>query len=195
MERICELCGETFKGRSDKRFCSRVCKSLSYYYKNKAPEKIKGICEYCGKEFVGRLNKRFCSRVCKSIGYYHNNREERIEYSKNYKKINLETILAYELKNKEKRIKQHREAHLLRTYGISKETFDEIFIYIQKRRCMICGKSLEKYCVDHDHKTGEFRGLVCKKCNSTMGFVNDNIFILIKMIKYLKGERYGEITP
>ncbi len=151
---------------------------------------MKGICEYCGVRFEGRSDKRFCSKLCKSNGYYHNNEEERREYSRKYKKDNPQQIIDYELMNKEKRRLQHQEAHLLRSYGISKDIFDGLFI-LQKKKCLICKKDLESYCVDHDHKTGEFRGLVCKRCNTVMGFVDDDISILNNMIKYLRGERYS----
>ena len=63
---------------------------------------------------------------------------------------------------------------------------------IQGGVCAICKRKeirnnkvqrLEK---DHDHKTGKFRGLLCKKCNMVLGFVNDDIGILKRMIKYLE---------
>ena len=129
----------------------------------KRKEKIKGMCDYCGKKFEGTIRKVFCSKIC---------------YQKSYNR---------------KIAKQQQKSHLLKTYGISKETFDEIFIYIQKRKCMICGKSLEKYHVDHDHKTGEFRGLLCGNCNRGLGCFKDNLFIVFRAVEYLKGERYRNI--
>jgi len=44
--------------------------------------------------------------------------------------------------------------------------------------------------VDHDHVTGKLRGLLCSKCNTSLGMINDNIQILKNMIVYL--ESYGE---
>lgn len=41
-------------------------------------------------------------------------------------------------------------------------------------------------CVDHDHKTNKFRGLVCGRCNQGLGHFQDNIEILKLAIKYLK---------
>jgi hypothetical protein len=52
-------------------------------------------------------------------------------------------------------------------------------------QCEICG-SLGKICFDHDHKTGEFRGWICLRCNSTLGFVKDNKELLQTMIEYLQ---------
>ena len=42
--------------------------------------------------------------------------------------------------------------------------------------------------LDHDHKTKKFRGWLCHKCNRALGHFNDDEKILLKAIKYLKGE-------
>ncbi len=60
--------------------------------------------------------------------------------------------------------------------------------------CEACGiPSLElsrkKLFVDHCHKTNEFRGWLCTKCNVALGMVNDDINKLTLLIKYL--HKYG----
>ncbi len=57
----------------------------------------------------------------------------------------------------------------------------------QKYQCAICGGRI-KLCVDHDHKTGKVRGLLCNCCNVALGMVRDNSKILREMIKYLKAD-------
>lgn len=52
--------------------------------------------------------------------------------------------------------------------------------------CELCGADSHRICFDHDHETGLFRGWICNRCNSTLGFVEDSIEILEKMINYLK---------
>ncbi len=58
--------------------------------------------------------------------------------------------------------------------------------------CEICetlGSELKYGLVyDHDHQTGFFRGWLCNQCNWALGNAKDNIEILEKMIKYLKGQ-------
>lgn len=60
----------------------------------------------------------------------------------------------------------------------------------QNNMCKICGvpemELNRRLHLDHDHKTGRFRGLLCKKCNSLLGFVNDNPKILEAAISYLE---------
>ena len=55
--------------------------------------------------------------------------------------------------------------------------------------CAICKKPQVEFkrafAVDHDHKTGEIRGLLCSKCNITLGNSNDDVAILEQAIQYL----------
>lgn len=63
--------------------------------------------------------------------------------------------------------------------------------------CEICGQSetarhrgkLMRLFYDHDHKTGEFRGWLCVRCNHVLGRVNDDTELLDKMIVYLVRSR------
>ncbi len=55
-------------------------------------------------------------------------------------------------------------------------------------KCELCGK-VDKICFDHDHKTGKFRGWICRHCNSALGYVKDNIQILELMIEYIKNNK------
>ena len=55
--------------------------------------------------------------------------------------------------------------------------------------CEVCGKKNKagtNLSFDHDHKTGKFRGWLCSKCNRILGFADDDIEILEKLIVYLK---------
>ncbi len=60
----------------------------------------------------------------------------------------------------------------------------------QQERCAICRRhqSLvwKTLCVDHDHKTGEVRGLLCDNCNRGIGLMNDDPALLKRAVEYLK---------
>ena len=67
--------------------------------------------------------------------------------------------------------------------------------YIRKKasrpkpeQCEIC-KLKGRICFDHDHKTKKFRGWICSRCNSAIGFARDDINILYSMIEYLKRKK------
>ena len=44
---------------------------------------------------------------------------------------------------------------------------------------------MEKICIDHDHKTGKIRGLLCHYCNSGLGLLGDTIERVTNTIEYL----------
>src|SRR3989442_8929747 len=60
-------------------------------------------------------------------------------------------------------------------------------IYDKATNCKICNKPIsgKNKQVDHDHKTGQIRGVLCRACNTTLGMVNEDIVILQAMITYL----------
>lgn len=65
----------------------------------------------------------------------------------------------------------------------------------QDGKCAICGSSFnspsDAY-VDHNHKTDEVRGLLCRNCNFLLGHCLDNIKILKNAIKYLEKKERGK---
>lgn len=69
---------------------------------------------------------------------------------------------------------------------------------LQGGRCAICGKSYkdesQMLAVDHDHKTGKIRGLLCRKCNFAIGLLQENPVFLLKALLYLKGEHMDELS-
>ena len=83
----------------------------------------------------------------------------------------------------------YREWHLQNKYGISHSDY-LVFLDEQNNCCKICGIH-EKHCeysrlaVDHDHKTGVIRGLLCKKCNKAIGLLQDNADFCRAAAEYL----------
>lgn len=74
-------------------------------------------------------------------------------------------------------------------YGISEQEFNEL-AEKQQYKCAICttnapgGKG--NWHVDHDHSNGKIRGLLCHKCNTGIGLLNDDPELLRKAILYLE---------
>src|SRR5216684_2309862 len=71
---------------------------------------------------------------------------------------------------------------------VNREQFDRAYRQ-QDGHCKVCGSLLEKFGrnthTDHDHATGQFRGLLCSLCNLGLGYFRDNPEILKNAIKYL----------
>lgn len=72
-------------------------------------------------------------------------------------------------------------------YGVSMEWYDEQ-VLAQGGVCYICNRppGNKSLAVDHCHKTGKVRKLLCHKCNVSLGNANDDAFILNAMIEYLE---------
>ena len=59
-------------------------------------------------------------------------------------------------------------------------------------KCEICGTFMESLCVDHNHKTGAVRGLLCKPCNIGLSALKENSSVLKSAIFYLKRTENGK---
>ncbi|MCK5017508.1 MAG: endonuclease VII domain-containing protein [Candidatus Peribacteraceae bacterium] len=79
---------------------------------------------------------------------------------------------------------------LYQRYNLTPEQYADI-LAAQKGICAICGgvnSDNKNLCVDHNHRTGKVRGLLCSMCNSMLGFATDNPDNLRKGIEYLNKE-------
>lgn len=93
-----------------------------------------------------------------------------------------------------KRHLKEKNNKLLRTYGITLEDYQTMVSW-GDGKCSICAqeeKIIDKrsgkvraLAVDHDHKTGIVRGLLCSKCNRGLGMFNENIQLLEDAVNYL----------
>lgn len=86
-----------------------------------------------------------------------------------------------------------REYNFKKKYGITLDQYYDKFDQ-QGGTCAICGRTPEKskhhvLYVDHDHKTGKFRGLLCNVCNLALGKFNDDVITLLSAIEYLRKYR------
>jgi hypothetical protein len=126
-------------------------------------------------------------------------KEQRNEYSKKYAKEHPEKIKAYYQKNKikikeyrDKNKDQKRNSMRIKEFGINNEEYNQLFIE-QNGVCAICFKPerakqngiLVLLAIDHDHKTGKIRGLLCTRCNVGLGHFNDDPILLRSATKYL----------
>lgn len=135
------------------------------------------ICKHCGKEarsendlvlFKTDNTMKYkkanickdCSRVFEKIKWTYRNEENRLNtYYK--KKYNI-------------------------TYDTVQELKDE-----QDNVCKICLKPegvsrLDKFVVDHCHTTNKVRGILCGKCNTALGHLEDDVARLARAIEYLQ---------
>jgi len=85
-----------------------------------------------------------------------------------------------------------RQRYLKNQYGISEEFYNELF-ESQQGKCRLCYRELKtqglgpsRAVVDHCHKNGHVRGILCNECNRGLGYFHDNIMALENAVDYLK---------
>ena len=82
-----------------------------------------------------------------------------------------------------------RRAKLKMYYGMTEEVFNT-FLAFQDGRCAICktdkpGGRNNRLQVDHCHKTGRVRGLLCWGCNKALGMAGDDLTGILRFVRYL----------
>lgn len=146
------------------------------------------------KHAKGALGHRPICKACEA-------QYKRADYQKR-KKVYAERSHRTYMKNREKRYVQARswqqankaraseiwhDAHLRREYGITLDDYRQM-LAMQNFGCAICGAGpspKRRLSVDHDHKTGKVRGLLCGKCNSGLGFFKENVGIVDSLKRYV----------
>ena len=84
--------------------------------------------------------------------------------------------------------------YLTRNYGMN---IDDYYVMLEKQKslCKLCGgegfcmagRHVLKLVVDHCHKTGVVRGLLCHNCNRALGLFHDSVDTMKRAITYLEG--------
>jgi hypothetical protein len=149
-------------------------------------EIIKCVC--CKKQkqesefnyFHGRRNKQ-----CKDCRQYHNN-----HYAQNMDGKKEKAKIFYQ---ENKKIFRERafKRNLKSKYSLSAEDYIKM-IEQQQNKCLICENEFSKKtfnhpCVDHNHETGKIRGILCRKCNLSISYIENPDF-LQKALQYLASQ-------
>lgn len=152
--------------------------------------------EEFAKDKRKKSGRSYICKVCKNIiwqKYYHNNREEytrrRLKrYYENRENRLLRNRESYK-KNRKKLILKSKMYGIKARYGIS---YEQYLGMVKERNgiCDICGNSERILSIDHCHKTGKIRGLLCFRCNTALGSLDDNIDILASAISYLQNAQF-----
>ena len=138
-------------------------------------------------EQINQQIKEGKTRFCKKCSNDLPVSEFHIRYDKNENHIRFNSPCkkcSYENRNI-----LHRKSHYRKVkYNITDTEYDDK-LKEQNYSCSIC-KIQRKDCVkdfaiDHCHVTNNVRGLLCNNCNSGIGFLKDDISILLSAIEYL----------
>ena len=102
------------------------------------------------------------------------------EYKREWRRKNLEKARASERAREQRR--------RLARYGLTQEQYTEMRTR-QEGGCAICRSTLtggKAECIDHCHRTGKVRSILCHPCNAALGLARESKEILQSMIGYLE---------
>jgi len=122
--------------------------------------------------------------------HYASNKETVLAHNRTYYGANRSKISAqkklYNAANRAKIVACSRK----RQFGLSESDFESM-LCIAENKCQICATPFKDELykgpyVDHDHKTGRIRGLLCAKCNKALGLFGDSPAVLSAAATYLQ---------
>ena len=135
-------------------------------------------------------------RTCKDCNLTANTEEELNLFVKCSRHTHGRRNLCYKCENKrddvwrannsESVLLKRQKYYAEKVYNISLEQYKKRMATSNK--CEVCG-SKDKLCYDHDHKTMKFRGVLCNKCNRSIGILGDTVESIQKILFYLTKEK------
>lgn len=140
---------------------------------------------------------RICARVLPLSGF-RRQPTAKLGVDARCKKCESEYSREWNMRNADR----YYEKHLLRKFGITLSEY-EALAELQGGVCAICGELptgqrnrrrgeqrvfRARLVVDHDHSTGEVRGLLCNNCNAGIGVLNDDPALIRRALNYLERE-------
>jgi hypothetical protein len=153
------------------RRCKEVKPLAEFNRQQRTPDGLNYYCRQCQSEW----NRKWAAELSEE------KREARKKYNQEWRDSHRDRLRAKQPRNQRKS-----------NYGLD-DTIYQQMLRDQNGRCAICGElettelrgKVWSLSVDHDHVTGQIRGLLCRRCNSMLGHVQDNPSLLEKAIAYL----------
>lgn len=174
--------------------------TIDKFNKNsKSKDGLQAYCKSCHLEKAKQWNENNKQQYIKNKKkWYEENSEASIAKSilwhKNNADKDKENLTRRLNENKDSISRINKKSKLKAKYGISIEDYDDMFLS-QGGCCAICKeteKAIDKrtnkprsLAVDHCHKTGKIRQLLCNRCNHVLGLIKDSIDICDKVKEYL----------
>lgn len=136
----------------------------------------KGLCRSCYERDLRQRNPEYAERQRENSRQWAAKHKEHLrQYNKEYRK-RTQTPESNELKK-------------LASHGLTLQDYQQM-LDAQNGVCAICGREpgKNKLAIDHDHKTGIIRGLLCFRCNYGLGWFQDDLTRIYKAIAHLENK-------
>lgn len=132
-------------------------------------------------------DEKFCGgcKTTKSAANFYRSRYQRDGLQSQCKTCQHQQRSVWNDQNPVRLKEQRRRADVRRKFGITLEQYNQLM----QSECEVCGgtgDSLGRMALDHDHKTGAIRGVLCGKCNMALGLCTDDPSRLRALADYLE---------
>lgn len=172
--------------------------NLDSFHKNKTkPDGLADYCKSCRKAYNNSPTVKATIAAYTELDKL-NRKNKKQKYNKDHKDKNAEWNRAYWQKPKNKKRRTERMRFL--RYGVTNEQFELLFSS-QDGVCAICKFKTETRSpkkpsphIDHCHKTGRIRGLLCNPCNKALGLLLENPQLALAAFNYLNNADTGIIV-
>lgn len=176
--------------RNDCKDCVSARGHVNYLENQEEKKAAARKYHHANREVVAERRKDWYERVGREKSkkrWANTSDEKKAEYNENAKaarRANPEKYRRYDVKRK------------LSSLGLTVDDYDAV-LALQNGKCGICsrgpngrGRHLH---VDHDHETGNLRGLLCHSCNTSLGHFKDSIETLQRAINYLRNPPFDQL--
>lgn len=173
------------------RRCSEI-KEVSEF--PKSPRGVLGVlahCKACKAKYLNayyKANKwRYPKRTPEEQAAYNRTRRDKYAASEEYRRDTKKKVNDYRVRNLEK----VRKGKITGLYGITVDEYDRL-VEADGGRCAICKKEptnesrQKRLHLDHCHKSGKIRGMLCSACNLGIGKLNDDPELLEAAAAYIR---------
>jgi hypothetical protein len=156
-----------------------------FHQAKKEKDGLQYRCIECSKQYHAQRYIAQKETIARQIQEYRTNNKDKLAKAQSaWRRNNPDKVKTYQ-----------RSTNLKKQFGLSIEQYEAMSI-AQNHCCAICKQPetfihsatnvVAKLAVDHCHKTGAIRKLLCKNCNNALGMFKDNIHILSAAIDYLE---------
>lgn len=150
-------------------------------------------CKACMAAKTANFRARNPDRVAEQLLKSQKKRNARYIADAAYRQKHLDHRKVYYQKLKKhdpKKLKaKHHRNKLITFYKMRPEDYERMLTE-QEGQCACCGRIPDKLVIDHDHATGEVRGLLCYACNTGIGLLRDSPSTLDLAKDYLQGIKH-----
>jgi hypothetical protein len=174
--------------------CKELKKEDDFHKSSQTSNGLTCYCKECHNEKTYEWAKKNPEKRKKLRKTWNkSNPEKLLEYQRSHRHITSKAFKKWKAKKKAegtfeewscKHPFKHKAFRLCSKYNLTLKQYFNLKSS-QGGKCFICKKKKKLY-IDHCHKTGKVRKMLCQRCNSALGFIYENVKTAENIVLYLK---------